>query len=69
MKTLAIALILTFLIPIPAFAFTCVERTGTPTAPSDFSGFVCIGVNIIRQLVPLLIGLSFIVFLWGLAMF
>jgi hypothetical protein len=69
MKLLALVLILTFFIPIPAFAAMCAPSTSTPTAPKDFSELVCIGVNIIGQLVPFLVGLSLVVLLWGLTMF
>lgn len=48
----------------------CQRSILAPTsAPTSFKGFVCTVLGIIDSLVPVLMGLTLIVFLWGLAKF
>ena len=62
---LTFALLLT---PLISFAATplCASNTGTI---GEFKDLVCLFVNIIYSLVPLLISLMVLVFFWGLAKF
>jgi len=39
------------------------------SAPTTFGGFVMIIVNVIRSVIPLIIALAFIAFLWGIVKF
>lgn len=40
-----------------------------PDTPGNFSELVCILVSILNSLIPVIIGIGLIVFLWGLALF
>ncbi len=51
---------------VPLFAAAQITPSTTPTT---FAGLVGIFLNIISLLIPLVAGLSFIVFLWGLSRF
>lgn len=46
------------LLPSIAFAF-----------PGDLTGFVCLLLDLIKVLVPILVGLAFLLFFWGVTKF
>src|SRR3989338_4129162 len=45
------------------------EFSYPPTEPQNFKDFTCVIINGISMLVPVIIGLTLIIFLWGLARF
>ncbi len=51
------------------FAFTIFFPLIVLAAPSDFSGFISMLLNLIALLIPVLIGLALLFFFWGLARF
>ena len=55
-----------FIISIPCAVFAQVGNTGTPKTLGDFVG---IFLSLYGLLLPILIGLSFLLFFWGVARF
>jgi len=47
----------------------CPTSTASPSQPTNFTEFVCILLDGINLLVPVVIGFTLFVFLWGLAKF
>ena len=45
----------------PLFAFA--------QAPKDLTGLICLFLNILKALIPLLVGMALVAFLWGVAKF
>lgn len=75
-KTIAFFLILTFFVsfvPLQAqgIASPCSNLpTGGPvTSPSNFTDAVCLVIGVLSALGPTVMGLTFLVFLWGLLRF
>ena len=54
---------------LSSLAILAIPLVGYAAAPTNFSGFVSIFLNILNMLVPIIVGLAFVVFLWGIVKF
>ncbi len=54
-----------FLVPFSTFAAIC-SNSGTP---KDFTGILCIFIDLITTAIPIVAGLALLFFFWGLAKF
>jgi hypothetical protein len=68
-KLLVILLLVFVVFPFNVHGAPCIPTTGGVVTPTDFKETVCLVVDGINNLVPVVIGLTLLVFLWGLAKF
>jgi len=54
------------LLPLPLFAAVCTSFSGTP---NTFGDVICIFIDLILTVIPIVAGLALVVFFWGLAKF
>ena len=70
-KYLFVFLIIFFVLPFNIHAASgCIGSVAAPSSsPTDFKDVVCLVVDGINSLIPVVIGLTLLVFIWGLAKF